>query len=223
VKFPVDSHLTTVLYLLTVDCRLTTKEVYLLKFFTMQKYELVLLLSSQVQESERTSFLSKIENTFKDNIIQKDDIGLKETAYDVNWKSVNNMLYYVSYYMNLDNTQLEELKKNLLYTNIVVRYEIFRMKKDDPMVEFAKVQEELQKIMDSRDDKRFGNKISFLSHAENDKYINWKSIVILKKYLTRFGEIKPRSYTKNSVKTQKKLRQEIIRARGLWLLEFIRR
>jgi len=189
----------------------------------MQKYELVLLLSSQVQESERTSFLSKIENTFKDNIIQKDDIGLKETAYDVNWKSVNNMLYYVSYYMNLDNTQLEELKKNLLYTNIVVRYEIFRMKKDDPMVEFAKVQEELQKIMDSRDDKRFGNKISFLSHAENDKYINWKSIVILKKYLTRFGEIKPRSYTKNSVKTQKKLRQEIIRARGLWLLEFIRR
>jgi ribosomal protein S18 len=89
------------------------------------------------------------------------------------------------------------------------------MKKDDPMVEFAKVQEELQKIMDSRDDKRFGNKISFLSHAENDKYINWKSIVILKKYLTRFGEIKPRSYTKNSVKTQKKLRQEIIRARGL--------
>jgi ribosomal protein S6 len=50
----------------------------------MQKYELVLLLSSQVQESERTSFLSKIENTFKDNIIQKDDIGLKETAYDVN-------------------------------------------------------------------------------------------------------------------------------------------
>lgn len=199
------------------------KRSLFIKVFIMQKYELVLLLNSQVQEKERTSFLSKIENTFKDNIIQKDDIGLKETAYNINWKSGNNMLYYVSYYMNLDNAQLDELKKNLLYTNIVVRYEIFRMKKDDPMVEFAKVQEELEKIMDSRDDKRFGNKISFLSHAENDKYINWKSIAILKKYLTRFGEIKPRSYTKNSVKTQKKLRQEIIRARGLWLLEFIRR
>lgn len=125
------------------------------------------------------------------------------------------MIYYVSYYMELDNNQLEELKKNLLYTNVVVRYEIFKMNKDQAMLEYAKLQEELEKIMDSWDDKRFGNKISFLSHAENDKYINWKSVVILKKYLTRFGEIKPRSYTKNSVKTQKKLRQEIIRARGL--------
>jgi ribosomal protein S18 len=61
-----------------------------------------------------------------------------------------------------------------------------------------------------------------LSHAENAKYINWKSIAILKKYMTRFWSIKPRKYTKNPVKVQKKLRKEIIRARGLWLLEFIR-
>jgi len=199
------------------------KRSLFIKVFIMKKYELVLLLSSQVQEWERNDFLSKLEAGFKNNIIQKDDIGLKETAYDVSWKSVNNMIYYVSYYMELDNNQLEELKKNLLYTNVVVRYEIFKMNKDQAMLEYAKLQEELEKIMDSWDDKRFGNKISFLSHAENDKYINWKSVVILKKYLTRFGEIKPRSYTKNSVKTQKKLRQEIIRARGLWLLEFIRR
>ena len=199
------------------------KRSLFIKVFIMKKYELVLLLSSQVQEWERNDFLSKLEAGFKNNIIQKDDIGLKETAYDVSWKSVNNMIYYVSYYMELDNNQLEELKKNLLYTNVVVRYEIFKMNKDQAMLEYAKLQEELEKIMDSWDDKKFGNKISFLSHAENDRYINWKSVVILKKYLTRFGEIKPRSYTKNSVKTQKKLRQEIIRARGLWLLEFIRR
>ena len=124
-------------------------------------------------------------------------------------------MYYVSYYMNLDNEQLVELRKNLLYTNVVVRYEIFRMNKDQALLEYGKLQEELQKIMDSRDDKRFGNKISFLSHPENDKYINWKSIAILKKYMTRFGNIKPRRYTKNSVNTQKKLRREIIRARSL--------
>lgn len=189
----------------------------------MKKYELVLLLNSQVQEWERNEFLSKLESSFKSSIIQKDDIGLKETSYELSGKSVNNMVYYVSYYMELDNSQLEELKKNLLYTNVVIRYEIFRMAKDQVLLDYAKLQEELQKIMDSRDDKRFWNKISFLSHAENSKYINWKSIAILKKYMTRFGEIKPRSYTKNSVKTQKKLRQEIIRARSLGLLEFIRR
>lgn len=189
----------------------------------MQKYELVLLLNSKVQESERNDFLSKFEAGFKSNIIQKDDIGLKETSYAIHGKSDNSMIYYVSYYMTLDNAQLSEVKKNLLYTNVVVRYEIFKMKNDQLLLEYAKVQEELEKIMDSRDDKRFWNKVSFLSHAENDKYVNWKSIAILKKYMTRFGEIKPRHYTKNSVKTQKKLRQEIIRARSLWLLEFIRK
>jgi ribosomal protein S18 len=89
------------------------------------------------------------------------------------------------------------------------------MSQDQVFLEFDKLQKELTDIMDARDNKRFGNRISFLSHAENSKYINWKSIVILKKYMTRFGSIKPRKYTKNLVKTQKKLRKEIIRARGL--------
>jgi len=53
-------------------------------------------------------------------------------------------------------------------------------------LEYEKLQKELNDIMEKRDDKRFGNKISFLSHAENSKYINWKSIAILKKYMTRF-------------------------------------
>ena len=102
-----------------------------------------------------------------------------------------------------------------MYTNVVVRYEIFKMKQNQVFLEFDKLQKELEDIMDNRDNKKFGNKISFLSHKENEKYINWKSIPILNKYLTRFGDIKPRKYTKNPVKTQKKLRKEIIRARTL--------
>jgi len=188
----------------------------------MQKYELVLLLNSQVQESERNDLLAKIESWFKSNIIKKDDMWLLQTAYDIKWKSGNNMMYYVSYYMELQNDQLQELKKNLLYTNVVVRYEIFRMRQEQAVLEYAKLQEELNTIMEKRDDKRFGNKISFLSHPENDKYINWKAVAILKKYMTRFWNIKPRRYTKNHVSTQKKLRREIIRARSLWLLEFIK-
>jgi ribosomal protein S18 len=45
----------------------------------------------------------------------------------------------------------------------------------------------------------------------------------LKYYQTRFGDIKPRQYTWNSISTQKALRKEIIRARTLWLLPFINR
>ncbi|MDR3168498.1 MAG: 30S ribosomal protein S18 [Candidatus Peribacteria bacterium] len=70
-------------------------------------------------------------------------------------------------------------------------------------------------------DKRYGNKLTFFTKKENEKYLNWKSVDLLKYYLTRFGNIKPRLYTENSVKVQKKLRTEIIRARTLGLLPFI--
>ena len=43
---------------------------------------------------------------------------------------------------------------------------------------------------------------------------------MLKKYITRFGEIKPREYTGNSVSTQKKLKKVILRARELGFLTY---
>lgn len=188
----------------------------------MQKYELVLVLNTQVQDSERKDLLSKFEEEFKANILKKDDIWLKESCYDIKGKRWNNRFYYVSYYLNLDNASLQWVRKSLLYTNVVTRYEIFGMTQAQEFFEFEKIQKEIEEIINSRDDKRFGNKISFLSHEENSKYINWKAIPILKKYITRFGSIKPRKYTKNSVNTQKHLRKELIRARGLGLLEFIK-
>lgn len=188
----------------------------------MQKYELVIMLDYQAQDADRKDLLSRFEKDFKDNVIKKDDLWLKELHHDLKWKKWNNRAYLVSYHLQLDNKAMQALRKSFLYANVVVRYEIFKMTQEQVFLEFDKLQEELEKIMDARDNKRFWNRISFLSHKENDKYVNWKSVVILKKYLTRFGNIKPRKYTKNLVKTQKKLRKEIIRARGLGLLEFTR-
>ena len=74
----------------------------------MQKYELVLMLKSQIQESERNELLSKIEKDFKDNILLKDEIGIHETSYDIKGQKGNNSVYYVSYYLNLDNEKLQD-------------------------------------------------------------------------------------------------------------------
>lgn len=46
---------------------------------------------------------------------------------------------------------------------------------------------------------------------------------MFKKYITRFGEVKPRKYTGNSVSVQKKLREAILRARELGLLSFTKK
>ena len=43
---------------------------------------------------------------------------------------------------------------------------------------------------------------------------------MLKKYITRFGDIKPREYTHNSVGTQKKLKSIILRARELGFIAY---
>ncbi len=186
----------------------------------MNNYELVLLLDNQSKDSDRKELLSKFEKDFKENILKKDDMWIQDLSFDIKWKKWNNRAYFISYHIQSDTDTLKDIKKMFLYTNTVVRYSIFKMNQEQTFFEYEKLKKELEKIMDSWDQKRFGNRISFLSHTENSKYINWKSIPILEKYLTRFATIKPRKYTKNPVKLQKKLRREIIRARTLWMLDF---
>ncbi len=65
-------------------------------------------------------------------------------------------------------------------------------------------------------------KKSFFEEPNNEQLISWKSLSLLKRYTTRFGEIKPRKYTWNAVKHQKQVRKAIIRARELWLLSYIK-
>ncbi len=54
----------------------------------MQKYELVLMLDYKGQDSDRKDLLSKFEKSFKDNILKKDDIGLKELKFQENFMFV---------------------------------------------------------------------------------------------------------------------------------------
>ena len=53
-------------------------------------------------------------------------------------------------------------------------------------------------------------------------FINWKAVALLKYYTTRFGNIKPRKFTKLPVKYQKKVRKAIINAREFGLLSYIK-
>lgn len=138
-------------------------------------------------------------------------------------KDKNTKAYFVSYLLNIEPTQVQEVKAALLYNQAVVRYEIYKMGANQQFFHFEALQAEFEKAIEDIKDKRYGQKIAFFADARNAKYINWKSIPILKYYLTRFGDIKPRLYTGNSVKTQKAVRQEIIRARTLGLLNFISR
>ncbi len=185
----------------------------------MQNYELVLLLNANTSEADRKAFLADLEAKFE--VKDKDEIGIQNLCFKL--KDKNTKAYFVSYLLSLNPEQVKEVRSSLLYNSAVVKYEIYKMSNEQKFFHFEKLQWEFDKVLDELKDKKYGQKIDFFADAKNAKYINWKSIPILRYYLTRFGDIKPRLYTGNSVKTQKKVRQEIIRARTLGLLSFISR
>lgn len=188
----------------------------------MENYELVLLIDSKTKESDRKNFINDLEKIFKDNIIANDEIWFMNLLYPLKGVKANDNAYFYSYYLELSAANIKDIKQLFLYNNIILKYDIFKRTKKQVTFEFKKLQKELENIIDLWEEKKLGQKISFFADLKNSKYINWKSIPMLKKYVTRFGDIKPRKYTHNWVSVQKKLRKEIIRARNFGLIEFIK-
>lgn len=188
----------------------------------MENYELVLLLDPKTKDSDRKNLTNDLEKLLEDGVVSKDEIWLMDLLYELSGVKANDKAYFYSYYLKLNTSKIEDVKKFFLYNNIVLKYDIFRRTKTQVSFEFKKLQKDLEAIIASWEERKLWQKIYFFSDLKNSKYINWKSIPMLKKYITRFGSIKPRKYTNNWVNIQKKLRKEIIRARNFWLIEFIK-
>ncbi len=188
----------------------------------MKKYDLVLLLDHEVKKEEREKFLSEFEALLKSKVLEKDEIGLLDLVYELNEKKGKDRAYFLSYYVELDNETLELIKKTLLYNKLVLRYKIFVMDKSQKFFKYADLVKKMEDEIESRGTQRFGQKVRFFASKHNAQYLNWKAVPMLKKYITRFGDIKPRIYTSNTISRQKKLRKCIIRWRELGLLEYIR-
>ncbi|MFA7298419.1 MAG: 30S ribosomal protein S6 [Candidatus Absconditabacterales bacterium] len=186
----------------------------------MQKYDVVLLVDASLSEVNRKEVVSEFEKLIKTNIVKQDDIGLQQLAYNLGDKAGNDKAYIYSYYIEAEAADLDMIKKNVLYNKSIKRYFIFKMEKNDEFMTFKKTNDELDAVIETWDAKKLGQKVNFFSDKRNAKYINRKAITMLKKYVTRFGNIKPRAYTHNAVGTQKKLKTVILRARELGLIAY---
>lgn len=186
----------------------------------MQKYDLVLLVDASLSETNRKEVVTELETLIKKIIVKQDDMGLQQLMYDLWSKAWNDKAYVYSYYIEAKAEDLDIIKKHLLYNKAIKRYYVFKMDKNEDFLIFSKVSDELNEIIEAWDPKKLWQKVSFFSDKKNAKYLNRKSVVMLKKYITRFGNIKPRAYTNNSVSTQKKLKNVILRARELWFIAY---
>lgn len=186
----------------------------------MQKYDVVLLVDASLSETNRKEVVSEFEKLIKKNIVQQDDIGLQQLAYNLGNKAWNDKAYVYSYCIEAQAEDLDMIKKNVLYNKAIKRYFIFKMNKNDNFALFEKVNDELKAVIETWDAKKLWQKVDFFADKKNEKYLDRKAVVMLKKYITRFGNIKPREYTHNSVGTQKKLKTAILRARELGFIAY---
>lgn len=186
----------------------------------MKKYELVLMVDPSRKETDCKSLLKEFEDMLWSNLLEKDDIGLQDLVYDLGSKAGNNRAYFVSYYVQGDNTAVKDIKKILLYKEGILRYFIFSMTNTQIFHYLEKVSKELEDVIASWEWTKFGQKLLFFANDKNKSYISRKSLPMLQKYVTRFGNIKPRKYTNNPVNVQKKLRSVILRAREMWLVVY---
>jgi small subunit ribosomal protein S18 len=60
------------------------------------------------------------------------------------------------------------------------------------------------------------------SPITNENAIDYKNLKVLRQYISRYGKIVARRYTKVNLKQQKQLAQSIKRARHVALLPFVR-
>lgn len=189
----------------------------------MQRYELVFLLDASLADAKRQEVVSKVEKTLWDWLLEKDEIWLLHLKYRLGGVSENDKAYFYSFMIEIETKDVEEIKKLFLYNKSILRYAFYKMTKSAKFLNYKKTNEHLQEIIEKMwENKKLSNKVSFFSNNKNSDYISWKALPILKKYISRFGEMKPRKYTWNTVNSQKKLRVAIIRARELWVLEYVK-
>lgn len=186
----------------------------------MKKYDLVLLLDHELKKDERVAFLSELETKLGKHVVEKDDIGLLDLKYELNEKKGKDRAYFVSYCLNLDADALAFVRQFLLYNKVVLRYDLFSMTQEEVFYGFADLQKKLGDMITAWGTQRFGQKVRFFANDKNSVYLSWKALPILKKYVSRFGDVKPRLYTGNTISRQKQVRKCILRARELGLLDY---
>jgi len=188
----------------------------------MQKYELVVMIDHTVKKNDREKIVLDFEAKLGKAMLKKDDIGIVQLEYDLRKNKWNDTAYVLSYYLELELDQLAMLKEEFQYNKFVLRTRLFKMRGDQEFMIFADLQKGLETIIEGRGKQRFGQKLAFFSNNANTKYLTWKSIPMLNKYMTRFGDIKPRKFTGNSVLKQKKVRKCILRAKELGFMAYIK-
>ena len=119
----------------------------------MRKYELVIVIDGRTSEEDRSKTIAEVEAAVgKDSIIQKDEIGAIEAAYDLSWKRWNNKIYLVSYYCDLSPERIKEIKAAIAYVKGLMRHFFYSMKPTQKFFTYKELQDTFAKIEEEKEE-----------------------------------------------------------------------
>jgi len=175
-----------------------------------QKYEIMLLLPSDINADQRQSMIAEFEETLKSiqaEIFHVDDWGKRELAYEIKAQDEG---YYLIYYIELqDKSKLQELNEILRINAQLLRYLIVKRDADFEIENYAD-KDEYEK-----------NSNAERSEVKDESKIDYKNLKLLRRYTTRYAKIVPRQYSKITLKQQKRIAREIKKSRHVALLPFV--
>jgi ribosomal protein S18/ribosomal protein S6 len=202
-------------------------------------YELVILLSPQLSKDEQDAINAKVDALLGKGKKQVDSMGLVQLAHAIG-KAKLNQAHITSYYCELDAAEIAAIKHELRITKGVARYVFFAMTASQPFLIYSEVNKKFDKMEEEKKEaaaiaaekpelatKASGKKPEsmvrkwYFNKESHNQELSWKSTRLLKYYITRFGDMKPRKFMGNSVSQQKKVRQAILRSRELGLIAYI--
>lgn len=188
----------------------------------MRLYELVVVLDPRLSSDDVAAARTTVEGLVgTSNIKDTDDLGLQHFAHNMKDNLQLNKGYVLSYAVEVNPEDLDAFNTELGYNKQVVRYAFFALSSIEDFVHFEKNLEAAQELADN-DEWSIKKSLTIFTDKKSDHLFTWKSIPLLEKFMTRFGDIKPRKYTGVSVAQQKKIRTAIIRSRTLGFLPFIK-
>jgi small subunit ribosomal protein S6 len=182
------------------------------------KYELMYVLSPELTEDKRNKSIKQIDSILKENkaeVFHVDDWGKRDMAYTIKGFSE---AYYIIYYFQVDDASfLPELEEEMKLDGGILRHMVIKRDDDFEVKDYSSVDEE-----ENKRDMSPGRLKTKKSPITNSKSIDYKNLKVLKQYISRYGKIVARRYTKVNLKEQKQLAQSIKRARHMALLPFVR-
>lgn len=188
----------------------------------MRLYELVVILDPRLSTDEVAEARSRVEKLIgADAIKDTDDLGLQHLQHNMKDNAQLNKGFVISYAVEIDPNHLENINTELGYDKQVMRYTIFTLQSIEGFLHYEKNLSAAQELADN-EEWSIKKSLTIFADKSHDHLFYWKSIPLLEKFMTRFGDIKPRKYTGVSVSQQKKIRTAIIRSRTLGFLPFIK-